>query len=222
MSTANDGCLSQDIEGANKLLDDNGVVDTDGDGIREHDDVPLRIVYQTSTNSIRQDTQALIRVWWRQIGIDTEPIHHDASVFFGGDPVADKEASYRRFFADVQMYASGTGIDPQESLAGLLCKHIPTRENNWAFENVARSCNPEYDRLFARLEQTRTTTEREELVKQLNDIYVQSYCEIPLLNRGLRFRPPEHPEGRQDQRLGQRGMEYRRVAPVAVSSDHRT
>ena len=28
VSTANDGCLAQDIEGANKLLDDNGVLDT--------------------------------------------------------------------------------------------------------------------------------------------------------------------------------------------------
>ena len=184
VSTANDGCLSQDIEGANRLLDDNGVLDTDGDGIREYDGVPLSITYQTSVNAIRQDTQALIRDWWRQIGIETELVQHDASVFFGGDPVADKEASYRRFFADVQMYASGSGIDPQQSLSGPLCKHIPTRENNWAFGNIARSCNPEYDVLFAQLEQTRIGPEREALVKQLHDIDVQGYYEIPLVERG--------------------------------------
>jgi peptide/nickel transport system substrate-binding protein len=184
VSTANDGCLSQDIEGAKKLLDDNGVVDTDGDGIREHDGVPLRIRYQTSTNSIRQDTQALVRDWWREIGIETELVDHDASVFFGGDPVDDREASYRRFFADVQMYASETGIDPQESLSGLLCKHIPTREDNWSLGNVARACNPEYDGVFARLEQTGTGPEREALVRELNDIHVQGYVEIPLVNRG--------------------------------------
>ena len=40
-STANDGCLSQDIEGANRLLDDNDVLDTDGDGVREYDGVPF-------------------------------------------------------------------------------------------------------------------------------------------------------------------------------------
>ena len=184
VSTANDGCLSQDIEGAKKLLDDNGVVDTDGDGVREYEGVPLRIRYQTSTNSIRQDTQALVSDWWLQIGIETELVDHDASVFFGGDPVDDKEASYRRFFADVQMYASETGIDPQESLSGLLCKHIPTREDNWSLGNIARVCNPEYDSLFARLEQTGIGQEREVLVKQLNDIHVQSYVEIPLVNRG--------------------------------------
>ena len=183
-STANDGCLPQDIDGANRLLDDNGVLDTDGDGIREYNGAPLRITYQTSTNAIRQDTQALVRDWWRQIGIETELIHHDASVFFGGDPVADREASYRRFFADAQMYADGSGIDPQQSLSGALCKHIPTRENNWAFGNIPRSCNPEYDSLYAQLEQTQIGPEREALVKRMHDMDVQGYYEIPLVERG--------------------------------------
>ena len=184
-STANDACLSQDIEGAKGLLDDNGVLDTDGDDVREYNGVPLRIVYQTSTNAIRQDTQALVRDWWRQIGIEAELVQHDASVFFGGDPVTDKEASYRRFFADVQMYASGTGIDPQQALSAPLCKHISSRENNWSLENVARSCNAEYDALFALLEQTQIGPAREALVKLLNDTYIQSYYEIPLVDRGF-------------------------------------
>ena len=85
-STANDGCLDQDIAGAKRLLDDNYVVDTDGDGIREHNGVPLRITFQTSTNSIRQATQELVRNWWRRIGIETELLHHDASLFFGSEP----------------------------------------------------------------------------------------------------------------------------------------
>ena len=184
-STANDGCLSQDIEGANSLLDDNGVLDADGDGVREYNGVPLRIVFQTSTNPIREDTQALVRDWWRQIGIETELKQHDASVFFGGDPVVDKEASFRRFFADVQMYADGPGIDPQQALSGPLCKHIQTRDNNWAFDNVARSCNLEYDALFAQLEQTQVGPDREALVKRLSDIYIQGYYEIPLVERGF-------------------------------------
>ena len=185
VSNSNEACLSQDIEGAKGLLDTNNVIDTDGDGIREYNGVPLRIVFQTSTNSIRQDTQALVRDWWREIGIRARLIDHDASVFFGGDPIEDKNASYRRFFADVQMYASGTGIDPQQSLSDLLCKHIPTREDNWAFANVARSCNPEYDGLYVQLENTRIGPERETLVKRLNDLHVQNYFEIPLVNRGF-------------------------------------
>ena len=184
VSTANDGCLSQDIKGANRLLDANNVLDADGDGIREYNGVPLRIVYQTSTNAIRQETQALVRDWWRQIGIETEVVHHDASLFFGGDPVENADESYRRFFADVQMYAASSGVDPQQYLFGQLCGHIQTRENNWADRNNARSCNPVYDEVYAHLAGLSAGPERAELIKQLNDLHVQSYFEIPLVNRG--------------------------------------
>ena len=160
------------------------MLDTDGDGTREYNGEPLRIVFQTSTNTVRQETQALIRDWWREIGIRTRTIDHDASVFFGGDPVEDKNASLRRFFADVQMYASSTGIDPQQSLSGPLCKHIPTRDDNWSLPNIARSCDPEYDELYAQLERMRIGPERAALVKRLNDLYVQDYYQIPLVNRG--------------------------------------
>ena len=184
-SGANTACLTQNIAGANQLLDANGVLDTDGDGVREYDGVPLRIRYQTSANAIRQATQELVRDWWREIGIETELIQHDASVFFGGDPVDDKEASYRRFFTDVQMYATGGGIEPQNYLSDQRCSHIPTRENNWAEGNVARACDPEYDAAFERLPPLPLGAERERVVKELNDILVQNYVEIPLVNRGV-------------------------------------
>ncbi len=72
-STANDDCLVQDIEGARLLLDQSGVVDTDGDGIREYGSVPLRIRYQTTANAIREETQRLVREWWLEIGIASRP-----------------------------------------------------------------------------------------------------------------------------------------------------
>ncbi len=185
VSSANDGCLTQDIEGAKRLLDESGVLDTDGDGVREHNGVPLRIVYQTSTNDIRQATQELVRDWWREIGIETELVQHDASLFFGGDPAVNPDESYRRFFADVQMYTTGPGIDPQQHLSGLQCDHIPTRDNKWGDDNVARACDAEYDELFRALSQTTLGPEREALVRQLNDIRVQHYYQIPLANRGF-------------------------------------
>lgn len=185
VSTANDGCQSQDVAGAKKLLDDNGVLDTDGDGIREYQGVPLRLTYQTSANAVRQKTQDLVQDWWGEIGIETELVQHDASIFFGGDPATDAGATLRRFFADVQMYTGASGIDPQQNLYDQVCSQIPTRDNNWAHSNVARSCNPEYDALFAQLESTPLGPEREALVKQLNDVLVRNYYQIPLVVRGL-------------------------------------
>ena len=184
VSTANDDCLAQDIAGAIRWLDREGVVDTDGDGIREYQGIPLRLAYQTSTNTVRQATQELVQGWWREIGIEAELVHHDASLFFGGDPVANPDASFRRFFADVQMFTTGVGIDAPLSLSGWLCDRIPTGEDGWGGSNIARYCNPEYDRLHQGLEGLPDGPQRVNLTKQLNDLVVQDYAEIPLVNRG--------------------------------------
>ena len=183
-SVANNDCLTQDIEGAKALLDDNGVVDTDGDLVREYEGVPLRITYQTTANAIREETQRLVRSWWRQIGIDADLVQHDAGAFFGGDPRLD-EASYLRFFADVQMYTDSSGVDPQRGLSAGLCGSIETRANAWASGNNARACNAEFDELYAELARTAPGAERDALVKRLNDIIVQNYYQIPLVNRGI-------------------------------------
>ncbi|MCC0030262.1 MAG: peptide ABC transporter substrate-binding protein, partial [Brucellaceae bacterium] len=63
----NTDCLTQDIEGAKKLLDEAGWV-PGGDGVRAKDGKRLSLVYQTSTNAVRQDFQALIKQWWTEIG----------------------------------------------------------------------------------------------------------------------------------------------------------
>ncbi|MCW8842324.1 MAG: peptide ABC transporter substrate-binding protein, partial [Rhodobacteraceae bacterium] len=82
----NTDCFEQDIAGAKALLDEAGWVDSDGNGIRDKDGVELSILFQTSTNAVRQDFQALIKQWWSEIGVETELRNLNASVFFGGDP----------------------------------------------------------------------------------------------------------------------------------------
>ena len=68
------------------------------------------MLYQTSTNAVRQDFQALIKQWWQEIGVETE-LHINASVFFGGD--AGSPDTYQKF-ADVEMYANNfNGSDPE-------------------------------------------------------------------------------------------------------------
>ena len=166
------------------MLDEHGVVDSDGDGVREYEGIALRITYQTSTNAVRQATQALVRDWWAEIGIETTLVNHDASVFFGGDPIADASSTYRRFFADVQMYTTGPGVDPQEYLSAQRCGHIAARGNQWSDGNIARWCDPEYDRLYEELARTTDEDDRAALIKRLNDRLVQGYAEIPLVHRG--------------------------------------
>ena len=185
VSDANDGCLVQDITGAIALLDDNGVVDTDDDGVREYDGAPLRLTFQTTANAVREETFSLIQEWWSEIGIESTLVTHDASIFFGGDPAEYPDASYRRFFADVQMYTAGPDIDPQSNLATYQCGHIQSRDNGWAEDNNVRMCDEAYDELFATLEDAESEEDREAILKSLNDIIVQQAYEIPLISRGF-------------------------------------
>ncbi|MFK7879131.1 peptide ABC transporter substrate-binding protein [Roseobacter sp.] len=182
-STANDGCLVQDIEGANALLDEAGWVDTNGNGVRDKDGIELSILFQTSTNAVRQDTQALIKDWWNQIGVETELRNIDASVFFGSDPGSPD--TFQKFYADVEMYTNNfAGVDPEAYMGNWVCADIPGPNTQWQGNNMQRFCDPEYDALVEEMSQTSDLAKRGELAKKMNDMLVQSNSIIPLIHRG--------------------------------------
>ncbi|MDE0537623.1 MAG: peptide ABC transporter substrate-binding protein [Rhodospirillales bacterium] len=181
-SKANDDCLRQDIEGAKRLLDQAGWR-PGADGVRQKDGVRLSILYQTSTNAVRQDFQALIKQWWSEIGVETELRNIDASVFFGGDPGSPD--TYQKFFADIEMYANNfEGADPEPYLASWRCGNEPRPATQWQGENMPRYCSEAYDRLIAEMAMTGDISERARLAKAMNDLLVQDYALIPLVHRG--------------------------------------
>ncbi len=177
-------CSTQDIEGAKAMLEEAGYKDTNGDGVRETPDgKPMKILYQTSTNAVRQDFQALIKEWWSQIGIETELRNINASVFFGGDPGSPD--TFQKFYADVEMYANNfDGTDPQSYLGNGLCDKAPRPETQWQGENISRFCNEEFDQLHAELSKTAGLEARAEIGRRLNDIMVENGGMIPLVHRG--------------------------------------
>ncbi len=185
VSSANDGCLTQDLEGAAALLEEAGWVDSDGDGVREKDGETLSLVYVTSTNQVRQKTQAFIKQWWNEIGVEVELRDVDAGVYFGGDPASPDTLG--KFYADVQMFTNGNdSTDPQNYLAGWQCldgANIANRASNWLAENNERWCSPEYDALYQEFAATVDPDERNELAKQLNDMLAQNYVNLPLVFR---------------------------------------
>ncbi|WP_424941807.1 peptide ABC transporter substrate-binding protein [Aliiroseovarius crassostreae] len=183
MSTANDECLVQDIAKANQILDEAGWV-RGADGVRAKDGVRLSILFQTSTNAVRQDTQALIKAWWDEIGVETELKNVDAAVFFGGDQASPD--TYQKFFADIEMYTNlFPGTDAETYMNNWTCAEIPNPANNWLGFNMPRYCNAAYDAKVAQLAETVGTTARGAMVKELNDMLVQDGAMIPLINRGV-------------------------------------
>jgi peptide/nickel transport system substrate-binding protein len=185
VSTANDDCLTQDLEGAAALLEEAGWVDSDGDGVREKDGTRFSLVYVTSTNQVRQKTQALVKQWWNEIGIEVELRDVDAGVYFGGDPASPDTLG--KFYMDVQMFTNGNdSIDPQNYLAGWKCDggaNIANRANNWLGDNNERWCSEEYDALWEEFAGTVDPDQRNELAKQLNDMLAQNYVNLPLVFR---------------------------------------
>ena len=188
-SPNNDGCLVQNIDGANALLDQGGYLDNDGDGVRETPDgIPLKILFQTSTNSVRQKTQVLVQQWWKEIGVETKLKNVEAAIFFGGDPASPD--TYNKFYADVQMFTNNpNNPDAQQYMAYWVCKdangdyQITRPENNWGGVGYERWCNEEYDALFQQL-LTATGEERKQIVIAMNDLLVQNYVVLPLIFRG--------------------------------------
>lgn len=182
-SDANEACKTQDIAGAKSLLDAAGWTDSDGDGIRDKDGIDLRILFQTSTNAVRQTFQAAIKSWWSEIGVETELRSIDGNVFFGSDP--NSPDTYQKFFADVQMYAQMfDGTDPEAYMASWTCDRIPTPENQWQGTNMPRYCNEAYDALVQEFRETAGLEARAELARALNDMLMQDFAILPLVHRG--------------------------------------
>jgi peptide/nickel transport system substrate-binding protein len=179
----NTECLTQDIEGAKALLEEAGWTDTDGDGVRDKDGKKLALLYQTSTNAVRQDFQALIKDWWQQIGVETELRNLDGSVFFGGDPGSPD--TFQKFYADVEMYANTfNGTDPQAYLSAYRCGNEPKPSSQWQGENINRFCDPAYDALLDELAATGDLEKRGEIGRKLNDMITKDTMTIvPLVNR---------------------------------------
>ncbi len=183
LSTNNDWCLVQDIDEANRILDEDlGYLDNDGDGIRElPDGTPLEWDYVTSTNQVRQDTQALVESYWNQIGVKANMRNEDAGVFF--DRASD--LGIWKFFTDIEMYTnSAVGADAQGYLADYRINQIPESANDWGGNNIERCAREDFDTTWDELSGTQLTDPaRNDLIIQLQDMVVE-YCVIPLINRG--------------------------------------
>ncbi len=63
------------------------------------------LLYQTSTNSVRQKTQEIVKAGLEQLGFKVELKSIDAAVFFSSD--AGNPDTYPHFYADLEMYTNG-------------------------------------------------------------------------------------------------------------------
>lgn len=169
------------VEKATKILEDGGWK-AGADGIRAKDGKKLKFVYQTSINSPRQKTQAIIKQACQKAGIDLELKSVTASVFFSSD-VANPD-TYGKFYCDIQMYTTTmTQPDPGIFMDQFTSVEISSKENKWQGRNIPRWVNKEYDDLHTASKGELDPVKRAGMFIRMNDLICNDRCVIPVVYR---------------------------------------
>jgi len=169
------------VDKANKILDDAGWK-RGADGIREKDGKKLKFVYQTSINTPRQKTQAIVKQACQKAGIDIEVKAVTASVFFSSD-VANPD-TYPHFYCDLQMYTTTmTQPDPETFLLQFVSWEVSQKENKWQGRNITRWTSKEADDAFKASQTELDPVKRAAYFVKINDLACNDHAVIPVVYR---------------------------------------
>ncbi len=171
-----------DVDAANKLLDTAGWAKSGN--TRAKDGVQMKIVYQTSVNSLRQKEQEIVKQGFAQIGVDVTIKSVDASVYFSSDAGNNDTANH--FYTDIEMYTNNPStpypLDYMVSWWGDP-SNISQKSNSWAGNNTERWQNADYDKAYTAAQTELDPTKQAPLFITMNDLVVNQVVEIPLILR---------------------------------------
>ena len=169
------------VDKANQILETAGWK-KGGDGIRAKDGKKLKFVYQSSINSLRQKTQAIVKQAAAKAGIEMELKSVTASAYFSSD-VANPD-TYTHFYTDIQMYTTTmTQPDPEVFMSQFTSWEVASKDNKWQLRNITRWRNEEYDKLFRAAEIELDAVKRAALFIKMNELVIQNIVVIPVVLR---------------------------------------
>lgn len=173
------------VDKANALLDAAGWR-RGTDGLREKGGRKLKLVFQTSINSVRQKVQAIFKQACGKAGIEVELKAVTASVFFSSD-VANPD-THGKFWADLQMYAAaGRAPDPDRFMQWFVSWEASSKANKWLGLNRGRWLNDDYDRLYKASDNEFDPVKRAAIFIRMNDLICNDNAVIPVV-----YRPSVH------------------------------
>ncbi len=162
-----------DLDAATAMLDDAGIVDSDGDGIRELDGENISLVYVTYDNRCLSDFAQAIQVSLSAIGIDVQVNSTDSDTEW----MLMQAGEYD--LCDSNWTTVGTG-DPT---AFLMNWYGNDGENFYSDDNMAGTnyCNyesDEFDSLYDEFTASIDTDDRNDLVVQMEQVLVDDAAVI--------------------------------------------
>ena len=166
----------KDIEGANKLLDEAGVVDTDGDGIREIDGENLS--YKAECPEGWSDWNAsleIVAAAGKEIGINIETYFPDANTFYDDMTTGN---------FDICMWSPpGASIsNPWTRSMALLSSTYNELEVNWS-GNFGGFTSEKADEILAKIPTEQDQAKLKEYYTELSKIYLEEVPSFSLMYR---------------------------------------
>jgi peptide/nickel transport system substrate-binding protein len=178
--------VGNDIEGAKKLLDDAGIVDSDGDGWREYEGENLHYV-ATCPNGW-SDWQAAIEVVaaaGKEIGIDITTNYPEWSVY--QTVVTASDTDLAEGYDIFMMWSMGAGpTQPWGRIRNLLSSEFVGMAGNWN-GNWGQYSNPEVDALLQTIPAETDPAKLKETYTELVKIYLTDVPSFTLMYRPQNF-----------------------------------
>ena len=148
-----------DVAMANQILDDNGYVDADGDGIRDMPDGSKSLTFRINwpSDSIEAPRLAeLLSEMWADVGVKLEAQALDADTLTA--------VCCPAFDFDVILWGWGSDPDPNLLLSVMTTDEIPTGSSETGYSN------PEFDDLYYQQASELDLNKRKEIVWQMQQI----------------------------------------------------
>jgi peptide/nickel transport system substrate-binding protein len=170
------------LDKARALLDEVGAT-PGGDGVRVLNGRRMSWLYSSSTNSVRQKEQEIIKAALQQIGIEVEIKAVDASAYFS----ANNADSFQQLKADLGMETNGAGVYPLlwylRYLSADPTKDIAQKENGWSGRNIMRYENPRFNDLYAQASAEVEAAKYTQIFQQMQSLVVTDVADVGLVAR---------------------------------------
>jgi peptide/nickel transport system substrate-binding protein len=144
--------------------------------------VPMKVVYSTTVNSVRQKEQQILKDALEKAGIQTELKSVDSGVFFSSDAGNPDTAAH--FYTDLEMYTNSQDNPDSQSYFNIwLSDQIPSKANSWGLNNTNRYQNPDYDKVVKAAAVEMDPAKRSQLFMQAQEILHKDAVNMPLVAR---------------------------------------